>query len=98
MTVSLIVAVCDLCGRRNVDSECSTYYTTPEAAVADPTTVYTDYDGATAWALTADGRLICDRADQAHHELRIAVHGWHPTGGAMSLTFTPAMQPHTAHP
>jgi len=94
-TVTLVVAICDLCERRNTDSESSTYYDSPDAAAADLTT---DYGVGTPWALTADGRLICDRADQAHHEQRITVHGWHPTGEAMSLTFTPDTPPHTAHP
>ncbi|MEU3658621.1 hypothetical protein AB0E77_02460 [Streptomyces sp. NPDC032940] len=86
-TITCIVAICDLCGRRNTDTE--------DGALADLTIAYGD---APAWTLTADGRLICDRTDQSHHEQRIHVHGWHPTDGATSLTFTPDTPSHRAHP
>ncbi|MER6088516.1 hypothetical protein [Streptomyces bluensis] len=94
-TITCVIAICDLCGRRNTDSEYGTHYATRDDAVTDLTTAYDDNP---AWALTADGHLICNRSDQAHHEQRIPVHGWHPNGGAMSLTFTPDMPPHPAHP
>jgi hypothetical protein len=95
ITLTCVIAVCDLCGRRNTDSEYGTHYDTPDDALAD---LAHSYDSAPAWALTADGRLICDREDQRHDEQRIPVHGWHPAGGAMSITFTPGTPPHRAHP
>ncbi len=94
-TITCIIAVCDLCGRRNTDKEYGVHYATRDDALADLTT---SYDDTPAWALTADGRLICDRSDQTHHEQRIPVHGWHPTGGAMSIVFTPDTPAHRAHP
>ncbi|MDT0435194.1 MULTISPECIES: hypothetical protein [Streptomyces] len=94
-TIICVIAVCDLCGRRNTDSEYGAHYPTRDDAFADLTTAY---GSDPAWALTADGRLICDRRDQRHHEQRIPVHGWHPTSGAMTVTFAPDTPPHPAHP
>ncbi|MGA5145572.1 hypothetical protein ACPCSF_11090 [Streptomyces griseoincarnatus] len=93
--ITCIVAVCDLCGRRSTDTEDGVHYATRDDALAD---LATAHGGTAAWTVAADGRLICDRRDQTHHEQRIRVHGWHPTGGAMSVTFTPDTPSHRAHP
>lgn len=94
-TIICVVAVCDLCGRSHTDTEDSVHYETQDDALADLTTSHGDTP---AWTLTADSRLICDRTDQAHHEQRTRVHGWHPTSGAMSVTFAPDNPAHRAHP
>ncbi|MES9520103.1 hypothetical protein [Streptomyces capoamus] len=94
-TITCVIAICDLCGQRNTDSEYGLHYDTADDALADLTTAY---DDTPAWAVTTDGRLICNRRDQAHDELRITIHGWHPTGGAMDCTFTPGVPPLPAHP
>ncbi|MEU6534924.1 hypothetical protein [Streptomyces sp. NPDC047000] len=96
ITLTCVVAICDLCRAQNTDNEYGHHYDDPGDALADLTT---DYGcDTTPWALLDDGRLICDRRDQAHDELRITVHGWHPTGGAMTVTFTPDTPPLPAHP
>ncbi|MFE9608397.1 hypothetical protein [Streptomyces sp. NPDC006012] len=94
-TITCVIAVCDLCKRRSTDSEYGRHYESADDATADLTA---DYGTGTAWTLTGDGRLICDRRDQMHDDQRIPVRGWHPGTNAMSITFTPGTPPHTAHP
>lgn len=96
ITVTCVVAVCDLCGSQNDDDAYGHHYPHPDDAIGDLTTDY-GYD-TTPWTLLADGRLICGRHDQTHDELRITVRGWHPKGGAMTVTFTPDAPPLPAHP